>query len=266
MRDWRSYNDVAETWSRVNDGPNAQVARDLLAVAGLEPGGSVLDVGTGTGALAGVASEIVGASGVVVGIDLSTSMLEVAARTTPGVLFAAAEAIDLPMRDNTFGVVAGNFVLHHFPRPQTALFDMLRVLRRGGRIALSSWGRGEDDLEKTWRALVEEVVGPALARDAIQRSAPGRERFGDRAALEETLLDAGLRHIRTEAREYRVSFSIDDYVASRSVLATGRFLREMVGPDRFEAFLDRARAVYADRFADPVNDFRDVWLAVGMKP
>jgi ubiquinone/menaquinone biosynthesis C-methylase UbiE len=265
MSDWRSYDRVAETWERLNAPRNAVVARDLLLLADIEPGARALDVGTGTGALAGVAAELTSERRVV-GVDVSPAMLAVAAHTHPDVRFLAAQAMDLPFRDGRFDIVAGNFVLHHFPRPSTALFDMLRVLRAGGRLALSTWGPGEDDLDKTWRELVEEIVGPDLARDAVRRSAPGRERFGDRAAIEETLLDAGLRHVRTEPREYRFTFSVADYVAARSILSTGRFVRDMVGEDRFGAFLGRARSVYAERFADPLNDFRDVWLAVATKP
>jgi ubiquinone/menaquinone biosynthesis C-methylase UbiE len=266
MRDWRSYEDVADTWQRVNAPRNAIIARDLLGLAGLEPGHRVLDVGTGTGSLAAEAVDLTGGDALVVGVDVAPAMLRVGRASHPGLRLAAAGAVDLPFRDATFDIVAGNFVLQHFPRPQTALFDMLRVLRRGGRLALTTWGSGEDDLEKTWRELVEEIVGPDLTRDAIQRSTPGRGRFGDRAAIEETLLDAGLRHVRTERREYRFAFSIADYVAGRSVLATGRFVREMVGADRFEEFLERARTVYAERFADPLNDFRDAWLAVAVRP
>jgi ubiquinone/menaquinone biosynthesis C-methylase UbiE len=265
VNDWRSYDAVADVWNRVQAPRNAVIARDLLLLADTEPGARALDVGTGTGALAGVAAELT-AGRQVVGIDVSPAMLEVAHRSHADVGFVAAQAIDLPFRDGRFDIVAGNFVLHHFPRPSTALFDMLRVLRSGGRLALSTWGAGEDDLDKTWRELVEEIVGPDLARDAIQRSAPGRDRFADRAAIEETLLDAGLRHVRTEPREYRFTFSIRDYVDGRAILSTGRFVREMVGEEQFARFIDRATAVYADRFADPLNDFRDVWLAVATKP
>lgn len=265
MSDWRSYDRIAETWERLNAPRNAVIARDLLLLADIEPGARALDVGTGTGALAGVAAELTGGRRVV-GADVSPPMLAVARGRHPDVWFLAAQAMDLPFRDGRFDIVAGNFVLHHFPRPSTALYDMLRVLRSGGRLALSTWGPGEDDLDKTWRELVEEIVGPDLARDAIARSTPGRERFGDRAAIEETLLDAGLRHVRTEPREYRFTFSIADYVEARSILSTGRFVRDMVGDERFGAFLARARSVYADRFADPLNDFRDVWLAIAAKP
>jgi hypothetical protein len=40
----------------------------------------------------------------------------------------------------------------------------------------------------------------------------------------------------------------------------------MLGPAGYEALMQRARAVFAERFADPLNDFREVLFAVGTKP
>ena len=40
----------------------------------------------------------------------------------------------------------------------------------------------------------------------------------------------------------------------------------MLGPAGWESFRSRAREVFEERFSDPVNDFREVWLAVGAKP
>ncbi|HCP62483.1 MAG TPA: hypothetical protein DIU14_08460, partial [Actinobacteria bacterium] len=51
---------------------------------------------------------------------------------------AAAEAIDLPFRAATFDVVLSLFVLSHLHRLDTALFDMLRVLRSGGRAGVTA--------------------------------------------------------------------------------------------------------------------------------
>ena len=44
------------------------------------------------------------------------------------------------------------------------------------------------------------------------------------------------------------------------------FVRSMLGESGFAAFLGRARAVFGERFADPVNDFREVLFATGTKP
>src|SRR5207249_3743942 len=135
MDDWRSYDDVAEIYERVNASHMAEPARDLVAMAGAPPGGRVLDVGTGTGVAAAAAAATLGSEGLAVGVDMSLGMLLQGARARPEIHLAAASAIDLPFRDGTFDAVTANFVVSHFTKYETALFDMIRVLRPGGRLA-----------------------------------------------------------------------------------------------------------------------------------
>jgi SAM-dependent methyltransferase len=193
-------------------------------------------------------------------------MLRVARRARPDVPVAAAEAIDLPFGATRFQVVLGNFVLAHFTKYQTALADMLRVTAPGGRIALTAWADALDDLTRTWLGLVEQVVPREMLDPALSQAIPWRERFRDRTAIEEAMIDAGLRHVRTETRSYRFQYALDEYVDGLRTWATARFTRSMLGDAGFDAFVDRAKAVYRERFADPVNDFRDVMLVVGVKP
>jgi ubiquinone/menaquinone biosynthesis C-methylase UbiE len=266
MDDWRRYDDVAETYERVHAPRMAEVARDLVAMSGASAGNRVLDVGTGTGVAVAAAAEVVGAEGLALGVDVSFGMLSTGRRARPGLRLLAASAIDLPFRDLSFDAVVGSFVVSHFTRYQTAMFDMLRVLRRGGRLALSSWADRPDDLQKTWVELAESAVGPGLLSDVRRQAVPWADRFADRTAIEETLIDAGLRHVRTERRGYRFAYPLDEYVDGLATWSTGRFVRSMLGQDGWARFRERARATFADRFADPVNDFREVWLAVGAKP
>ena len=82
---------------------------------------------------------------------------------------------------------------------------------------------------------------------------------------EEELLDAGLRHVRTEPKQYEWRYARDDYVDDLTVWATGRFVREMLGENDWAAFMERVRDTFAERFPDPLHDRRDVLLAVGTK-
>ncbi len=263
MDGWRSYDGVAETYERIHASRLAQPARDLVAVAGAGPGSRVLDVGTGTGVAAEAAAQ---AGATAFGVDQSLGMLAVGRRARPSVATAAAEAIDLPFRDGSFDAVVANFVLAHFTKYQTALFDMLRVLRPGGRLALSAWADGEDELSRTWTEIVERAVPREILQPALNERLPWRERFRDREALEEALMDAGLRHVRTEIRRYHFTYGLDEYVEGLSTWATGRFVRSMLGESGYASMIARGREVFADRFADPLNDFRDVAFAVGVKP
>jgi ubiquinone/menaquinone biosynthesis C-methylase UbiE len=263
VNDWRSYDFVAETYARVHSPRLSDPARDLVALAGVDAGSRVLDVGTGTGVAAEAA---VAAGAAVVGIDESIGMLRVGGTDRPSIRIAAAEAIDLPFRDGTFDVLTASFVVAHFTKYQTALYDMMRVLRPDGRMALSAWADGDDELSRTWFEILEQAVPREILQPALAERLPWRNRFRHREALQEAMMDTGLRHVRSEVRRYHFQYSLDEYVDGLGTWAAGRFVRSMLGEPAYASLVERARAVFAERFADPLNDFREVVLAVGAKP
>ncbi|MEP6759149.1 MAG: methyltransferase domain-containing protein, partial [Actinomycetota bacterium] len=237
MDDWRSYDRTAATYERVHGPRFAEPARDLATMAGVTTGTRVLDIGTGTGVSAAVAADL-GADSI--GVDPSTDMLAVARSAHPGLEFLAAQAIDLPFPGGAFDVVLGTFVLAHFANVQTALFELRRVTRPGGALAFTTWTDGRDAFTDTWRELVSTVVPNDLLEPTLAKAIPNHDRFTRRAAIEETLLDAGLRHVRTEPMKYEWRYGRDEYVDGLTVWATGRFVREMLGEEAWTAFLARA--------------------------
>ena len=262
MDDWRSYDRTAAIYERVHAPRLADPARDLVALAGVTSGARVLDVGTGTGVAASIAKDA-GAS--VIGIDPSEGMLEVARAAHPGIEFLAGQAIDLPFANGSFDAVLGTFVLAHFTKVETALYDILRVTRRGGVIGFTTWTDGRDAFTDTWRELVSTVVPNDLLEPTMDKAIPNHARFTKRAAVEEVLLDAGLRHVRSEPTQYEWRYTRDEFIDGLTVWATGRFVREMLGEDGWNRFLERVRATFAERFPDPLHDRRDVLLAIGTK-
>ncbi len=192
-------------------------------------------------------------------------MLRVARRERPMLGVVAAEAIDLPFGAGTFDAVIGTFVLAHFTKYDTALFELRRVLKAGGRVGFSSWHDGVDAYQEAWRELIEGVVPREMLAPAYAEAAPWHDRFRSRESVEETLIDAGFRKVRTEIVKYRWVYTLDDYLDGLSVWATGRFAREMLGETGWAAFRQRARDLFAERFPDPLNDFREVILATAVK-
>ncbi|MFC8720608.1 class I SAM-dependent methyltransferase [Kitasatospora sp. NPDC057198] len=108
----------------------------LLDAAAVGPGRAVLDVGTGTGTAATAAC----ARGArVTAVDAEPSMLAEARRNAPQAELHAATLPELPFADQTFDAVVGNFVINHVGRPDAAVAELRRVLRPGGRLALTVW-------------------------------------------------------------------------------------------------------------------------------
>jgi demethylmenaquinone methyltransferase / 2-methoxy-6-polyprenyl-1,4-benzoquinol methylase len=263
MEDWRSYDGVAETYQRVHAPRFAEAGRDLVSALAIEEGQRVLDIGTGTGA---AADEIARTGARVVGVDRSLNMLSVAHRERPSLPFVAAEVLDLPFRDRTFDVVAGNFVFAHFAKVETALFELTRVLSPGGRVGFTTWSDGKDAFQDTWIELIESVIPRDMLAPAYAGAAPGHDRFKDPQAIEDALRKAGFRQIRTERKRYQWTYPRDDLVEGLGTWAVGRFARNMLGESSWTSFLERARTTFADRFPDPLNDFHDVIVAVATRP
>ena len=170
-----------------------------------------------------------------VGVDESIGMLRVACRERPKVPVAAAQVIDLPFGPGRFDAAIGSFVLAHFNKVETALFDIARVLRVGGRVGFTSWTDGVDAYQQAWREMVESVVPREMLAPAYAEAAPWHERFRSRTNVEETLIDAGFRSVRTEVVKYHWTYALDDYLDGLQVWATGRFVRNMLGESGWES-------------------------------
>ncbi len=108
----------------------------------LAPGERVLDLGSGAGTDALVAAQMVGASGHVTGIDMTTAMpakARVAASElgATNVDFIEAEAEKLPFADASFDVVISNGVIDLIPDKDAVFAEIFRVLEPDGRIQIA---------------------------------------------------------------------------------------------------------------------------------
>ena len=190
------------------------------ALASLSPGDVVLDLGSGGGFDVFIAARKVGAQGRAIGVDMTPEMISSARenarqfRVTSGldnVEFRLGEIEHLPVADASVDVVISNCVINLSPDKQQVWHEIARVLKPGGRIAVSDIAlkrRLPEDLLKSAEALVGCVAGAVMIEDT-QRMAK----------------EAGLTDIRLEEDPSAVDImtqSNDDlYKQTESLLPAG---------------------------------------------
>jgi SAM-dependent methyltransferase len=114
---------------------------------------------------------------VVIGLDVTEEMLRLAPEPLPRVV---GDVIQLPFGDSAFDVVVMAFALFHVLDPTVALDEIARVLRRGGRLAISTWERGDDDLvaQRIWtEELDSRGAAPAKERPGSHEQVDTEEKM-----------------------------------------------------------------------------------------
>lgn len=172
-------------------------AADLARVG---PGDRVLDVATGTGDLAIELERRVGASGEVVGMDFSESMIEVARSKDSRIRFEAGNALDLHYADDEFAAATVGFGARNFSDLSLGLAEMVRVIRPGGRVVVLEITTPHRPPLSWFFSLWFDRLVPAMGRLAGDPDAYGYlpssvRRFPGPEALAGELAGAGLEEV-----------------------------------------------------------------------
>jgi demethylmenaquinone methyltransferase / 2-methoxy-6-polyprenyl-1,4-benzoquinol methylase len=147
--------------------------RGALRRAGLTPGMRMLDVAVGTGLVAREAVDIVGPSGLVVGIDPSSGMMA-ASTGLVGAPLVQGRAEALPFRDASFDFVSLGFALRHVDDVATTFREFRRVLRPGGHLMILEITRPEARARRALLALYMRGIVPFASRVLARRRETGR--------------------------------------------------------------------------------------------
>ncbi|MHB8589111.1 MAG: class I SAM-dependent methyltransferase [Candidatus Dormibacteraceae bacterium] len=197
------FDRIAPSYDSWAGGQHERVAARLVDVAAPEKGEHVLDVGTGTGLVAHLVAPRV-SPGSVIGIDLSEHMLTIARSKKSGdrrspfkktVQFLGMAAERLVFKPETFDLVTMGEALAYLGDPTDALAEAHRVLRAGGRLAVSNQRRS---LSTRAQDLFFQGLAPLARRHylSLPRYSSERSRFGEPDVLPQLLSRAGFEVTR----------------------------------------------------------------------
>ncbi len=184
-----------------------------VALASLKPGETVVDLGCGGGFDCFLASKEVGKTGKVIGVDMTPEMITKARQNAEkmgarNVEFRLGEIEHLPVADNSADIIMSNCVINLSPDKLSVYRDAFRVLKPGGRLAIS------------------DIVATAPLPEEIQKNlALLTACIGGAATIEDTekmLKEAGFQDIRIKPNEKSGAFfrewipgkGVEDYVVS----------------------------------------------------
>lgn len=172
------------------------LAIDLIRLAALRPGERVLDAACGTGVVARLASQEVGATGTVAGLDINPGMLAVARQITPPgtrIEWYEASTESMPLPAEAFDVVLCQLGLQFMSDKLTALQEMRRVLVPGGRMFLNLPGPA-GSLFAILADAMERHISPEAAGFVRQVFS-----LNDTSKLQRLTSDAGFRDVAVDA-------------------------------------------------------------------
>lgn len=201
----------ARDWAEVQEPAQRELYPPVFDAAGVGEGTSLLDVGCGSG----VAAAIAQARGAKVsGIDAALPMVEIARERVPDGHFRVGELEALPYDDDSFDVVTGFCSFQYAADPVHALRQARRVARRGGTVAMLTWGQPEH----CEAAGIIKALGSLLPPPPP--GAPGPFALSHSGALENLARPAGLTPRRTAEFTTRWEYP-DRETALRGHLASG---------------------------------------------
>jgi len=238
------HNALAEGYIAFFAPVTALAIAPLLDAVEVRGGMSLLDVPTGSGALAAEATR---RGATVIGVDIASAMIAEARKNHPGIDFQVADVEHLPVPDGVLDAVVCAFGIGHFPYPEASLAECLRTLKAGGRIAFSWWDTSD---KQRVQGLIRDAAAEAGARPpGVLPAGHSSLRFTDASEFRRLMEGAGLADISLD--EHRATHLVPDVDAlwngaiGGMALTSSLIIFQDVPTQRaIRAALDRKAAAY----------------------
>jgi SAM-dependent methyltransferase len=206
---------ISQLYLREVDPRFAPVVENIVRRGDLKPRQRVLDLGTGTGAVAVAAARLVGPAGKVTAVDISPDMLTLARRRLvesghANVDFREGRAEQLPVDDRSFDALLASLSLMYAIDRAAAVREMKRVLRPGGRVVAAVWAGAE----RCDIVLFQQTAGKFAPAPPVPGVGPGA--LADPTPFLAQLADVGI-DARVETEE--LGFDFPDFELAWEVLA-----------------------------------------------
>lgn len=168
------FDEVARDWDSVRESFYSEAVREkALELAAVAAGGLAVDVGSGSGF---ITEGLVSRGLKVIAVDRSEVMLSEMRQKFAGrgeIDYRAGEAEDLPVEDEAANYVFANMLLHHVESPARAIGEMARVLKPGGRLALTDLDEHElEELQEQhhdrWPGFKRETIRQWLTEAGLR--------------------------------------------------------------------------------------------------
>jgi len=239
------FSRAASTYGRIGPSYFDYFAERLVAFVEIPPGANVLDVATGTGAVLVPATQAAGTLGRVTGVDLSAEMTlrakGNAARTgRADVDLCVMDAEGLCFSDDSFDVVLCAMGVMFFPNLRAVIEQITRILRKPGRLGVSSFG-GQDEVSRRIVALAHKY---GVKKKLIWNSMRSKSEHRD------LLEKFGFQDICTTAEKADFVYRDADEWWAMNWSAGSRGILEGIAEDRREQFRADAIATLGEYLRD----------------
>jgi arsenite methyltransferase len=218
-----NYSVLSEDYSKLSGyNPDADLGLGCgipTEFANIQPGDTVIDLGSGAGNDCFVARSLTGDSGLVIGIDMTEAMIEKARINASklgytNVEFRLGDIENMPVENNTADIIISNCVLNLVPDKEKAFSEIFRILKPGGHLSVS------------------DIVLQGKLPESIQKAAEMYAGCVSGAILKKSYLDimihAGLKNV-TVQREIAVPIPDETLLKYLNTEQLAEFLASGVG-------------------------------------